>query len=344
MLRGLRAARRARLTPTDAWQKSSADWHCGQAPAAPTSRAVARRVVIVAFQDVQALDVTGPDRGVLAWRTARSSSRLRDRPAGAGPSDSGSQVHPRRTARGAAAARSTRSSSPAAAAFANAARDERLMSWLRLRRAALTARHLGLHGSVPARARRAARRPPRDHPLGRVRRAGPRLPGDRGRPRPDLRPRRQRLHVGRRDRRDRSRARARRGGPRAARGARGGAQPGAVRAPPRRPGAVQRHAGGPGRDAAADPRAAGVDRRPPRRGSVGSGARRARVHEPPQLRPRVLARGRRHARRRTSSRVRVERARLLLETTDLQVDEIARALRLRHGRDAPPRVRRAAYA
>ncbi len=53
-----------------------------------------------------------------------------------------------------------------------------------------------------------------------------------------------------------------------------------------------------------------------------SRARRALVHERPQLRPRVHPRGRRHPGAYVES-IRVERARALLEATDLQVEEVA---------------------
>ena len=68
-------------------------------------------------------------------------------------------------------------------------------------RRALAAGGLRLHRRVPARQGGPARRAPRHHALGQLRRSGRALSGRLRRARPDLRARRQRRHLGGRDRR-----------------------------------------------------------------------------------------------------------------------------------------------
>ena len=123
-----------------------------------------------------------------------------------------------------------------------------------------------VHGSVRPRRRRPARRPPGHHALGELRAAGRALPGRVRGPRPDLRPRRRRVHLGRRDRRYGPGPRARGGGPRPRGGAGDGPLARALREAARRPGPVQRPAHGADRRAPAAPRAPVMDRRPPGRG------------------------------------------------------------------------------
>ena len=167
-------------------------------------------------------------------------------------------------------------------------------------------------GAFAARRGRAARRPPRDHALGVLRRLARRaVPGGRRRPRPDLRARRRRVDLGGRDRGDGPRARAGRGGPRprarAATIARwlvmflrrpgGQAQFSAPAARPRPPAReplreLQRW----------------IADHPDADHSVGALAARAR-HEPAPLRARVPRRGRHDAGRATSRRCGSRRAR-----------------------------------
>src|SRR4030088_3535589 len=102
---------------------------------------------------------------------------------------------------------------------AEASCDERLLA----RPEAAPPLRIDLHGRLRPRRGRPARRQARDHALGDGRGAGPALSESLGRGRPDLRARRQRLHLGRRDRRHRSGARHDRGGSRPHPGAQGGA-------------------------------------------------------------------------------------------------------------------------
>ena len=140
---------------------------------------------------------------------------------------------------------------------------------------------LGVHRRVRARGRRAcstaaARR--RTGPGARRWRAATRR---HGRPRPDLRPRRRRLDLGGRHRGHGPRARARRGRPRPRRrAARSRAGSCCSSSGPGGQSQFSAQLGGAGRRPRAAARAAGLDRRPPRRRPLGRRARRARVHEP----------------------------------------------------------------
>ena len=248
-----------------------------------------RRVVIVVFPRVQTLDVLGPAEvfgTALTWRGGHGY-RSRSWPASPG------RCAPR-ASRSIPTAPSTDCQRPDRHAArrrrprrAGRGRDESLVAWLRAGAGALAARRLGLHRRLRARPRRAARRPPGHHPLGVRATSSPTPPGGRGRARPDLRARRQRHHLRRRDRRDGPRAGAGRGGPRPRGRARDRALARALREAARRPGAVQRPARRADGRARAAARAPGVDPRPPRRGPVGARAGAPRLHERAQLRPRL---------------------------------------------------------
>ena len=166
--------------------------------------------------------------------------------------------------------------------------------------ASRAAHHVDLHGLLPAGGRGPARRAARNDALELLHGAGPALPRGGDRPRPRVRPRRRRLDLGRRDRGDGPRAgagrrRSRRGG-----GAGGRADAGRVLQASRRPVAVQRRAVGPAGLAAGAARVAGVDRRPPRRGPLGRRPGRPRGSQRALLRARLPRRSRRRRRRSTS--------------------------------------------
>ena len=144
--------------------------------------------------------------------------------------------------------------------------DQTFLSTLRRVAGAVAAHGGRVHRSPPPGRRRPARRPPGHHALGELRAAGRALPGGVRGPRPDLHPRRRRVHLGRRDRRNGPGPGARGGGP----GPRGGAGDGplarALREAPGRPGAVQRPAHRADGRAPPAARAPGLDHRSPGRG------------------------------------------------------------------------------
>ena len=104
---------------------------------------------------------------------------------------------------------------------------------------------IDLHRRLRPRRGRPARRQAGDHALGDGRGAEPALPESRGRGRPHLRARRQRLHLGGGDGRHRPGARHDRGGPRPQPGAPGRALARGPSQADRRPVAVQQPAAGP---------------------------------------------------------------------------------------------------
>ena len=244
----------------------------------------------------------------------------------------------------AAAGRSTRWSSRAGSAPATRARpaDDRLAA---AGCAPLAARHLGLHGRVPAGPGGAARRAARDDALGVVRRARPQLPVGHGRARPDLRARRQRLHVGRRDRRastSRSRSSRRTSGARAALDVAR-----ALVLFVRRPGGQAQFSAGLAGQAAPSPglsRAAGLDRATTSTATCRSPALAERAFMSPRNFARVFSREVGVTPAAYVEALRLERARVLLETTDAAARGDRAALRLRHGRDAAARLRPAPAA
>ncbi len=150
-----------------------------------------------------------------------------------------------------------------------------------------------LHRRLPARRGRPARRPSRDHPLVQLRGARPPLPGRHGRAGPDLHPRRRRLHVRRGDGRDGPGARAGRGGPRPRGRPADGAHARRLRPPPGRAVAVLRPARPSERRAPAAAGSAGVDRRASRRRPLGPVPRRSHAPLRATARPRLPPRARR---------------------------------------------------
>ena len=257
-----------RFTPADR-QKSSGTCPCGQTPQGATSAGM-RRVVIVAFPRVQTLDVHGPAEvfttaSQLSPRDGYAVEVVSVRP---GPLPTSSvALYPDRTIDRCKGPIDTLLVAGGRGVHA-AAEDARLVAWLRAAAARSQRVTLGLHRRLPARRGRPARRPPRHHALGLVRRARPAPSRGRGRARPDLRARRRRDHLGGRDRGHGPRARAGGGGPRPRRGARDRPLARAVPQAPRRPGAVQRPARRPDGRPRAAARAAGVDAGQPRRGPV----------------------------------------------------------------------------
>ncbi len=231
--------------------------------------AAERRVVVLAFDGVQSLDVTGPVEvfDVAARHGITPSYRVEvvgpDRRAGhhhqrdldqPGPgarrrSRPGRHVHRGRGRRRPRADRRRR------------ARRRRAPG-----RPPRPARRLGLQRRVPPRGGGPAGRPPGHDALGPLPPARPRVPERHRGSRPDLRARRRRLHVRRSHRGHRSLPRARRSRPRT--------RPRAVGRPParrvpeaaRRAGAVQQPPLDPGRRARRARGGPGLDRRSPRRG------------------------------------------------------------------------------
>ncbi len=215
-----------------------------------------RRVLIVAFEGAQTLDVTGPAEsvasGVARARAAVVPDRLRVDPGGgeqrARPDDCGFEMrtlnllahrsgsaHRHGDRRGGGEGRDRR----CARRRAPRSPGSRAHEPVRVRRIGL-----GLLGRVHPGVGRAPRRQARGDPLDGVRPARAFVPPCHRRPERDLRRRRQPLDVGRRHHRHRHGAGDARAGSRArARGSRGGAA-GAVRAAPRLSVAVQRRAGG----------------------------------------------------------------------------------------------------
>ena len=191
---------------------------------------------------------------------------------------------------------STRSCSPAAAASSSARRDAALIGWIRDDRRRCPAGGHGVQRHVPRRPGRAARRPHGDHALGPRRQPGRRVPGDHRRRRPDLPARRQRVDLGRGDRRHRSRPGAGRGRPRRRRRPERGPLAGDVPPPPGRPDAVRRPGVDPPSRPPGRPRRPVGDRRRPWRRPPRPGARRRGGDEPPPLHPSVHRGGRRVAR------------------------------------------------
>ena len=222
-------------------------------------------VWIVMFPDVQALDVTGPlevfalANRLSPGRAPRYQISVLARGGGGGLDLeravlAGRPRHPP----GHRAGRHAPGRGGAGDAGGHAGRPPRVLD--PAHRAARAARGVGLQRRLPAGRGRPARRPPRHHPLGGVRRAPAPLP-DRARGgRSHLRPRRQGLHVGRRHRGHGPGPRAGGGGRRARPGPRGGPLAGDVPAPAGRAVAVQRPAPGPGGRAARAARSPGLDR------------------------------------------------------------------------------------
>ena len=266
-------------------------------PAARDPASMPRRVVIVALPDGPAARRHRARRGPRLRRAhGRRHARVRGRGRRARRRADRDRARATRSPRPersrTSAARSTRCIVAGGAGARHAAHDDVVA-----RRARLAARRAASRRSAPARscsrAAGPARRPPRDDPLGLVRR--PRSAATRRstvEPRPDLRRRRRRrTSAGVTAGMDLALALVEEDlGPRVALDVARVARD--VRQAPRRPVAVQRPARRAGRRPRAAARAAGVDRRPPRRRPVGARARRARVHEPAQLRPRLPARDR----------------------------------------------------
>ena len=205
-----------------------------------------RRIVFVAFPEFQALDVFGPSRGVLRGQAlpARAPTRSSSWPRGPGGGHLERRAGADRTPRWpTAAARSTRSSSPAATACV-ARRDGRAPDRAGCARAAraLAAGGLRVHRRVPA--RRApgcstAAAPPRTGAACDA--AGAALPASRRSSPTRSSCATATSHLGGRHRRDGPGAGAGRGGPRPPRWRSKVAQlAGAVPAAPRRAVAVQR--------------------------------------------------------------------------------------------------------
>ena len=150
---------------------------------------------------------------------------------------------------------------------------------------------LGVHGRLPARRGRAARRAAGDHPLGLLRLARRQVPAGQRRRGADLRPGRERRHLCGRHRWHRPRARPGGRGPRPGRGPGHRQAAGGVPAPSGQPGPVQRPARRAAGQPGAAPRGAAVDRRPPRRGPVGGGAGPAGQPVSAAVRPGLRGRG-----------------------------------------------------
>ncbi len=228
-----------------------------------------RRVVIVVFEGLQSLDLTGPLEvfdGAGRHPAARVHGGYAITVAAAGPgplrTSSGLTITPDTTARG----------GPWADRHARGRRRRRGLHRHRAARARRRGpaprpvgppRHLGVQRRVPARRSRPARRAAGHHPLGPLRGVRGALPRRHRGARPHLRARRQRRHLRRRHRGDGPGARAGRGRPRARRGADHRPHAGAVPAAPGQPVAVQRAAQCPARRPRRDPRPPALGPRPP---------------------------------------------------------------------------------
>ena len=290
-------------TPSRGWRlKSSGSWHCRHFPRTRmmTGCPPTTRVVVVAFDGLQLLDLAGPMEvlrtatrlgATRPYRTLIATARgrrvrIRER----------HRPRRRRLARRPrpqpATRRHARSSSGASAAFAADPRPALPRRPPRRSRRRVRTRRLGLHGRVRARRRRPARRLRRHHALGvvRITRAAHHPTVD-VQPRPHLRARPRPLDLGRRHRRHR---------PRCSPSSRTTTAPRSrTRSPagsscsPRRPGGQSQFSA----QLRAEPRNDPVDRRapalaprPPRRRPRRRRPRRPRRHEPAQLRTRVPAR------------------------------------------------------
>ena len=229
-----------------------------------------RTVLMVLFDQVQSLDVTGPLEvftGANTWRGGRGDGPaydIRTASLGGRPvrTSSGLRVTPDEDLR----------EVPASPPWPAHRARRRGITPTRPRTDRLAARPrppggppgLGVHGCLPARRGRAARRAAGDHPLGLLRLARRQVPAGQRRGGSDLRPGRERRHLGGRHRWHRPRARpgGRRPGPGRGPGHRQAA--GGVPAPPGQPGPVQRPARRAAGQPGAAPRGAAVDRRPSR--------------------------------------------------------------------------------
>ena len=245
--------------------------------------AVTRRIVIVAYPGVQALDVAGPyEVFVSASRvvTAEGTNGVPDAYTVELVSPSGAMV-------------STESGLPLGTAplphppgpidtlvlpggtGSRAARYDAALIDVGPRRGSHVAAHRhGVLGRVPGRRGRPGRRAHDDHALGTSAAIGRRLPRHPRRSRPDLRARRSAVEQRWRDRRHRPVTRARRGRPRHRGGPDRRPLAGDVPAPARRPDAVRRTGVDAARRAVGDPHRAGRDRGPTRRRPQRSRARR----------------------------------------------------------------------
>ena len=235
-----------------------------------------RTVVIVTYEGVQALDITGPHE-VFSGATALLEAAGRQ-DAGYAPTLASPRPGMVRSESGLTVVAGALDDVgevdtllvPGGGGVTAAAADDRLVATVAALADPLPAHRRCLQRRLPARRGRAAGRPAGDHPLGPSGAAGPPAPRRRGRRRPDLDPRRRRVDVGRGDRRDRR-------GPGPRRGRRRGrdrrvGRPLArhVPAPARRSEPVRRPgvAGpGPGR---ARPSSPGPDRDQPRRPTTAS--------------------------------------------------------------------------
>ena len=251
--------------PWFAWRKSSGGWPCSQSAGGGDDRRM-RRVVIVAFDDAQSLDISGPAEAFsIATRFFKGDYAIELVTPDGQPArcTSGLSLNADRSIDAVRGAIDTLVIAGGVGDRRRGRRRARDRMGPRCRDARAP-RRVGLHRRVRARRGGAARRPPRDHALGRLRQARRALPADRGRVRPDLRARRQRLDLGRRHRRDGPRARPDRRGPRPRGRAEDRPRAGAVRPAPRRAVAVQRPAHRRPRAPRAAARRAGAHRRAPR--------------------------------------------------------------------------------
>lgn len=294
-----------------------------------------RTVLVVLFDDVQSLDVTGPVEVFAGAETQTPGTyRIRTASLDGTPvrSSSGLTVVPDSSLADAPAPHTllvpggpgTRGPDPRVTAWlrAHGPRAERLVS-------VCTGAILLAEAGPPGRS-------PRHHALGVLRETCPRPSRSRGRPGPDLRPRRPRLHLGRCHLGHRSRPRPGRGGPGPGHGADHRPPPGRVPAPAGEPGPVQRPARRPDGPAGAPARSPAVDHRTPRRRPERRVPRRPRPPLTPPLRPRLPVRDR-HAPGRYVDRVRLEHARRLLEDTADGIEQISRS----SGYGTPESMRRA---
>ena len=269
-------------------------------PKTPRFTPKPRRIEVLAFPDVQLLDVAGP---LQVFATANDLARMAGRPA---------LYEPVAVADGALTLSSAGLGlatqplpSPRAAVDTlivaggwgvhPACLDKKLVGWIKAR--AKNARRVAsvCSGAFLLADRGPARRPARRHALEPLRRVRQRFPKVQARARPDLRPGRQGVDVGRRHRRHRSRAGAGGGGSRPRACAGRGAPAGGVPEAAGRPGAIQRRARPAARQRPVRTPAC-LDRGSSDRRSFGRRARRRQRHERAQLRRATIAR--RPARRR----------------------------------------------